>query len=197
MKLPTINLHQPTTLAEVLDLADTLGPGSRFLAGGTELLPRLKRGARKAAELISLVHITELRQIQGLTIGGGVNLYALLEAADLPRQFRALTQAVEVVAGPQVRNQGTLAGNLCQDTRCLFFDCSDGLARTRPLCFKRGGEECLAVPGSKKCFAAYQGDTAAALLALGAEVKLESQGDSRRIALAELFKPGPAKIAGI
>lgn len=187
MKLPTINLHQPTTLAEALDLADTLGSGSRFLAGGTDLLARLKRGTAKAAELISLVHIAELRQIRGLTIGGGINLYALLEAADFPRQFRALTQAAAVVAGPQVRNQGTLAGNLCQDTRCQFFNCSDGLARARPLCLKRGGEECLAVPGSRKCFAAYQGDTAAALLALGAEVKLERPGGSRCLALADLF----------
>ncbi len=187
MKLPTINLHQPTTLAEALNLSNTLGPGSRFLAGGTDLLARLKRGAAKAAELISLVHIPELRQIRGLTIGGGVNLYSLLEVTDLHRQFRALSQAAAVVAGPQVRNQGTLAGNLCQDTRCLFFDCSDGLARARPLCLKRGGEECLAVPGSKKCFAAYQGDTAAALLALGAEVKIEHLGGSRRLALADLF----------
>lgn len=187
MKLPAINLHQPTTLAEALNLADTLGPGSCFLAGGTDLLARLKRGAAKATELISLVHITELRQIRGLTIGGGVNLYSLLEVTDLPQQFRALTQSIAVVAGPQVRNQGTLAGNLCQDTRCLFFDRSDGLARARPLCLKRGGEECLAVPGSRKCFAAYQGDTAAALLALGAEVKLEHPRGSRCLVLADLF----------
>lgn len=187
MKLPTINLHQPTTLAEALNLADKLGPGSHFLAGGTDLLARLKRGAAKATELISLVHITELRQIRGLTIGGGVNLYSLLEVTDLPRQFRALSQAASVVAGPQVRNQGTLAGNLCQDTRCLFFDRSDRLVRARPLCLKRGGEECLAVPGSRKCFAVYQGDTAAALLALGAEVKLERPGGSRCLALADLF----------
>lgn len=187
MKLPAFNLHQPATLVEALGLADSLGPEARFLAGGTDLLVKLKRGAAKTTELISLTHIPDLQQIQGLAIGGGVSLHSLLEHPGIRSRFRALGQAAATVASTQVRNRGTLAGNLCQDTRCLFFDRSEGLARVRPLCLKRGGQECLAVPGAKKCFAAYQGDTAAALLALGAEVRLERLGGSRRIALADLF----------
>lgn len=187
MKLPIFNLHQPTTLDQVWDLCNDLGPGARYLAGGTDLLAKLKRGAAKAREIISLTRIPSLRHIEDSAIGGGVTLQTLAEDPRIRSRFPALAQAAAVVGGAQIRNQGTLAGNLCQDTRCLFFDRSDDLARAKQLCLKRGGSECLAVPGAKKCFAAFQGDTAAALLVLGAEARLEGPAGSRNVALSDLY----------
>lgn len=190
MKLPAFNLHQPTTLIQALELAGSLGSGARFLAGGSDLLARLKLGASQAADLISLAAVTELRRIDGLEIGGCVSLQALGDIPDIQARFPALAQAAQSVGSAQVRNQATLAGNLCQDTRCWYFNRSQRLAQAKPGCRKRGGGECLAVPGSQRCFAAYQGDTAAALLALGAEVVLQRNGGSRRIGLADLFLDG-------
>ena len=187
MNLPSFNLHQPATLPQALDLASSLGSGARFLAGGSDLLARLKLGTSQATDLISLAAVTELRRIDGLEIGGCVSLQALVDDPDIQRRFPALAQAAQSVGSVQVRNQATLAGNLCQDTRCWHFNRSQRLAQAKPGCRKRGGGECLVVPASERCFAAYQGDTAAALLALGAEAVLHRKGENRRIGLADLF----------
>jgi len=187
MILPPFNLHQPSTLAEALELADVVGPAARFLAGGSDLLVRMKMGATRADDLISTSAIKEIQHMDGLEIGGGVSLNFLAKSAVIKSRFSALSEAAESVGTAQVRNKGTLAGNICQETHCVYYNRSNRLAGLKPTCFKRGGGECLAVPGAKRCYAAYQGDTAAALLALGAEVRLRRKGNSRRISLYDLF----------
>lgn len=188
MILPSFNLHQPATLSEALELSADLGPSAHFLAGGSDLLVRIKLHATPVTDLISIGAVKELQRIEGLEIGGGVSLQSLVSNPAIKKRFPALSQAVESVGTAQVRNMGTLAGNICQETRCWYFNRSQRLARLKPICIKRGGAECLVSPKTKRCFATYQGDTAAALIALGAEVRLQSKGQSRQIGLTDLFR---------
>jgi 4-hydroxybenzoyl-CoA reductase subunit beta len=191
VRLPYFGYYEPATLEEALALMAEHREKLRVLAGGTELFPLMKFGLAQPSHLVSSGNLPGLRGISveagALRIGAMTTLAELSASGEIRRMFNAVYEAAESVAAPPVRNVATLAGNLCQNSRCLFYNQSETWRKEKPPCFKAGGGVCLAVPGGKKCFSVYQGDLAPAIAAFGGTVKVEKKGSSRTISIAELF----------
>jgi 4-hydroxybenzoyl-CoA reductase subunit beta len=181
--LAPFTLLRPATLEEAARLAGE--PHARVIAGGTGLLPNLRRGIGAPRTLVSLDALEELRQFEisatGVRIGACVSLQALADATSLPP---ALREAARSVGAPAHRSAATLGGNLCLDTRCVYYNQSEQWRRSNGYCLKLGGDTCHVAPQGRKCRAAYSGDLAAALLALDAEVRTSA----RVLPLGELYR---------
>lgn len=191
MRLPLFVFRAPRTLDEAARILHGEGPSAMPLAGGTDLLPNMKRRQQVPRTLLSLRNIDSLRAMQ-LT-ESGARLGACLTLSDIasdPR-FRngatALAQAASQVATPQIRNMATLGGNLCLDTRCNYYDQSYEWRKAIDFCMKKDGVTCWVAPSSPKCMAVSSTDTAPALMALGARVRLVSQSGEREMPLADLY----------
>jgi 4-hydroxybenzoyl-CoA reductase subunit beta len=165
---------RPATLAEAARLAAE--PDARLIAGGTGLLPNLRLGLGKPRTLVSLDRLAELQGVEisrdGIRIGASVTLAELSRRKDIPD---ALREAANSVAAPGHRSAATLGGNLCLDTRCVYYNQSEHWRRSNDYCLKYGGDTCHVAPQGKKCRAAYSGDLAPALLALEAQVETTSR----------------------
>ena len=191
MRLPLFAFRAPRTLDEAARILHGEGPSAMPLAGGTDLLPNMKRRQQVPRTLLSLRNIDTLRAIQ---LGeSGARLGACLTLSDIacdPR-FRngatALAQAASQVATPQIRNMATLGGNLCLDTRCNYYDQTYEWRKAINFCMKKDGVTCWVAPSSPKCVAVSSTDTAPALIALGARVRLVSHSSEREISLADLY----------
>ena len=187
----SFELCQPLTpQAAVAALAAV--PGARLLAGGTDLLPNLRRGLGQPALLVSLDRSAGIGEImrddEGLWLGAGITLARLAADAPLRREATAIGQAAASVAGPGHRSAATLGGNLCQDTRCVYYNLSAWWRAANDHCLKLDGTVCHVAPQGRHCHAAFCSDLAPALLVLQAEVELFSPRGTRRIALAELYR---------
>ena len=171
--LPAFKLMRPATLAEAARLA--VEPEARLIAGGTGLLPNLRLGIGAPHTLVSLDGLAELKNLEisasGIRIGAGVTLDRISRQEELPA---ALREAARSVAAPGHRSAATLGGNLCLDTRCVYYNQSEHWRRSNDYCLKHGGDICHVAPQGKKCRAAYCADLAPALLALGAQVETTS-----------------------
>jgi 4-hydroxybenzoyl-CoA reductase subunit beta len=191
MRLPLFAFRAPRTLDEAARILHGEGPSAMPLAGGTDLLPNMKRRQQVPRTLLSLRNIDTL---QGIQLGvSGAQLGACLTLSDIacdPR-FRngatALAQAASQVATPQIRNMATLGGNLCLDTRCNYYDQTYEWRKAINFCMKKDGVTCWVAPSSPKCVAVSSTDTAPALIALGARVRLVSHSSEREISLADLY----------
>jgi 4-hydroxybenzoyl-CoA reductase subunit beta len=199
MRLPHFTFHSPQTVRQAAELLAEAGAGAMLVAGGTDLLPNMKRRQQVPSTLIGLRRIAELRQIgngAGLTIGAGVTLTEIVrdrrvrghDVGDAPGPYAALWQAAVQVATPHLRNMGTLGGNLCLDTRCNYYDQNYEWRKAIDFCMKKDGEICWVATSSPKCLAVSSTDTAPALLALGADVTLVSADATRRIAASDLYQ---------
>ncbi len=190
MRLPRFEYYRPATLAEAVAILSEV-PGSRPVAGGTDLLVNMKHRVEQPAALVSLSRVpglTGVRTEDGATvIGGGTTLKQVQHDEGLRAKFPALTQAASVVGSYRHQTMGTLAGNLCQNTRCRFFNQSVEWRSVRALCYKAGGDYCHVMKKEDVCFCTYHGDTAAAMLVLEAEVRIEGPGGARQIPLADLY----------
>lgn len=192
--LSEFRLLRPESAADAVRLRGE-HPASRFIAGGTDLLPNMRRGLVGADIVIDLGSLGELRELrvepragaEVLRIGAGVTLAALAADATVGARLPALAQAALAVAGPTHRAAATLGGNLCLDTRCQYYNQSEDWRRGNDYCMKRAGDTCRVAPKSSRCYAAFSGDVAPALLALGAEVELLGTQGVRRLPLAELY----------
>lgn len=185
-----IQLVRPATLTDAaLCLA---GDESRLVAGGTDLLPHMRRGVASPAVLVDLTGVAGIATIEPhhgqWRLGAGVTLAAIERHAELARALPALAQAAAAVGGPAHRSAATLGGNLCQDTRCIYVNQSAWWREANGWCLKRGGDTCHVAPQGTRCHAAYQGDVAAALLACEAEVEIVGIGATYRRPLAELYR---------
>ena len=191
MRLPLFEFRAPRTLEEAARILDGERTNAMPLAGGTDLLPNMKRRQQVPRTLMSLRHIQSLSHVE---LGdSGARLGTCLTLADIagdPR-FRngltALAQAASVVATPQIRNMATLGGNICLDTRCNYYDQSYEWRKSINFCLKKDGTTCWVAPGSSKCMAVSSTDTAPALMALGARVRLVSRSGEREMPLSELY----------
>lgn len=196
--LASFTLRRPSSAAEAAALLAT--PGARALAGGTDLVVNLRRGLERPAMLVDLGGVPGLDVLSwtetGCEIGACVTLARLASDARLCRELPALAQAAVSVAAPTHRASATLGGNLCLDTRCVYYNQSEGWRRSNGYCLKRGGEICHVAPRGKVCHAAFSGDVAPALLALGATLELASPAGGRTIPVAELYRDdGAAHLA--
>jgi 4-hydroxybenzoyl-CoA reductase subunit beta len=197
--LPAFRLAKPRTVAEAI-VACGDHPGSRFVAGGTDLLVNMRRGIGSPDRLIDLSGIDELTGIRvtddGIAIGAGVTIAALASHEIIAARYRALAQAAAAIAGPGHRNMATVGGNLCLDTRCIYYNQSEWWRSANAYCLKRHGTICHVAPQGQRCHAAYCGDLAPALLALGAEIDIASARGARRIHLSQLYvEDGKAHLA--
>ncbi len=190
MRLPDFVFRTPGSLEEAARILRGEGPDARPLAGGTDLLPNMKRRQQTPRTLVALRGIEELRRVEngaGLALGGGLTLTELVRDERVRARYPALWQAAAQVATPHLRNMGTLGGNLCLDTRCTYYDQSYEWRKAIDFCMKKDGTTCWVAPSSKRCLAVSSTDTAPALIALGARVELVSADGARTEALADLY----------
>ncbi len=197
--LAEFRIAQPGTVQEAI-AALLSHPGSRFVAGGTDLLVNMRRGISSPDLLVDLSGIDELTEIKtngsGVTIGAGVTIAALARNTVIATQYRALAQAAMAIAGPGHRIMGTVGGNLCLDTRCIYYNQSEWWRNANAYCLKNRGNICHVAPQGQRCHAAYSGDLAPALLVLGAEIDIAGAQGHRRISLSELYvEDGKAHLA--
>jgi 4-hydroxybenzoyl-CoA reductase subunit beta len=189
--LPEFEVVRPTTLADVIK-ARAANPASRLLGGGTDLIVNIRRGIEAPPTLIDVNGVTELRAVKadahGVEIGAAVTLSELAQHPDVARHYPVVAQAAGFIAGPTHRNMGTVGGNLCLDTRCIFYNQSEWWRSANHHCLKTTGDICHVAPKSRGvCFATFSGDLAPALLTLGAEVDLAGPDGRRTLPLERLY----------
>jgi len=187
--LPAFRLAQPRDVAAAI-AARREHRASRFLAGGSDLIVNMRHGLGGPEVLIDLMGIDELSEWtigqEGARIGACVTVSALV-APEIRRRYRALAEAAEAIAGPAHRAAATVGGNLCLDTRCIYYNQSRWWRRANSFCLKYEGEICHVAPEGKRCHAAFCGDLAPALLALAADVEIAGPDGRRRMPLGELY----------
>src|SRR5580698_5474090 len=164
----------------------------KVVAGGTDLLPSMKQKLFTPAYVLDLRRMNELKGVRrvsgkGVEIGALTTLTALEQSAVIRKDYSVLYEAVRTVASPVLRNMGTLGGNICLDTRCLWYNQSLQWRKSCGFCLKKDGNLCHVAPGGKFCWAAFSGDTAPALLCLGAELEILSSSGLRRTPLSEFY----------
>ena len=189
--LPDFALVRATTLEDVVN-ARASHPDSRLLGGGTDLVVNIRRGIVAPPVLVDINHVEEMRAIRAdariLEIGAAVKLAELDVHEGVRRHYPVVAQAAGCIAGPTHRNMGTVGGNLCLDTRCLYYNQSEWWRAANNHCLKTTGEICHVAPKSRGiCFATFSGDLAPALLTLNAEVDLAGPAGPRTIALESLY----------
>ena len=189
--MPAFTLHRPETVEDAVRLRPVDATG-RFVAGGTDMVVNVRRGIEQPTSLIDLTAVAALADIaegaEGFRIGAGVTLEMLGRHAGVARACPAVAEAARAVAGPTHQGYGTVGGNLCLDTRCLFYNQSEWWRRSNDYCLKKNGTVCHVAPGGKRCFAAFSGDVAPALLVHDAEVELVGPAGRRRIPLAKMYR---------
>ena len=192
LRLPGFNYIQPRSLREATKVLADLGPDAMAVAGGTDVYPKMKRGQFTPRHLVSLRLLRELRGIrqsrEGLWIGAGESLTAVSTHPQIAKHFPALAHAAESVSTPQLRNMGTIGGNVLVDTRCNYYDQTFFWRQAVGFCLKKDGDICLVAPGSAKCLAIASSDAAPVLASLGAEALLVNKQGERRIKVEELYR---------
>ena len=189
--LPEFDLLRPTTL-DALVKARGAHPHSSLLGGGTDLVVNIRRGIVAPPVLIDINGVTELRDIKAdarsLEIGAAATLAEIAAHPDVLRHYPVVAQAAGHIAGPTQRNMGTVGGNLCLDTRCIFYNQSEWWRDANHHCLKTTGDICHVAPKSRGvCFATFSGDLAPALLVLDAEIDIAGPLGPRTMPLAELY----------
>ena len=176
-------------------------PGAHILAGGTDLLGCLRDRVFNAETVVSVSGIRELKGIGpraggGLRIGALATLTEIAENRQVRESYQVLAEAAAAVASPQLRNQGSLGGNLCQRPRCWYF-------RGDFHCRRKGGDTCFAEAGENqyhailgwdRCFIVHPSDTASALTALGAKIAIAGRAGRRTIPIESFFVPPKVSV---
>jgi 4-hydroxybenzoyl-CoA reductase subunit beta len=188
--LPSFRLSRPRDVAAAI-AARRDNAGARYLAGGTDLVVNLRRQIGDADLLIDLSGVDEMGGIAasagGVRIGAGVTLAALAENDTIAKRYVAVAQAAEAIAGPSHRGVATVGGNLCLDTRCIYYNQSGWWRKANSYCLKHRGDVCHVAPQGERCHAAFSGDLAPALMVHGAEVEVAGSAGRRRMPLADMY----------
>ena len=190
IRLPNFTYVAPHTLADAAARLAGAPEGTMLLAGGTDLLPNMKRRQQVPQHVIGLRGVHDLHQVRwngALTIGAMTTLTDLVRDERLRSDCAGLWQAAVQIATPHLRNMGTIGGNLCLDTRCTYYDQSYEWRQAINFCMKKDGDTCWVATSSPKCLAVSSTDTAPMLQALGARVRLVSAQGDRVIDVADLF----------
>src|SRR3984893_1590903 len=191
MSLPRFKLLRPRTLEEAVEFLPKYANNIRVLAGGTDLIPSMRQKLFEPEFVLDIRHIANLKEIRqtdnGVEIGALATLTAIERSTLLRRRYAVLSEAAATVASPLLRNMGTIGGNICLDTRCLWYNQSLTWRKGCGFCIKKDGDLCHVAPGGTKCWAAFSGDTPAALLCLQAEVEIVSTAGARRIPLRDFY----------
>jgi len=196
--MPAFELFQPESTVDAVTLLDRYSPNAWVMAGGMDSFDWLKDRIKRPSVVIDLSRAAELRGIKerdgGIEIGAGTTLTEIVRNPQVRGKFALLSEAAELVASPQIRNQGTLGGNVSQDTRCWYY-------RAGWSCYRAGGNICYAdtptainrehaILDADRCVAVNPSDTAPALIALDAQMVIQS-ARGERVVEAEDFFIGP------
>ncbi len=191
LTLPGFAWVQPRDLDELFDHLAAHPADSLIVAGGTDAVPNLKHRLHEPRFLVNIGRVEELRFVredaEGLHLGPRVTLTRLTREPAVRRDYPVLARAAALVAGPQLRNMGTLGGNLCLDTRCTYYNQTYFWREALGFCLKKDGVHCHVVPQGKRCVAAHSSDTAPVLIALAGEVEIASRAGRRTIPVEEFF----------
>jgi 4-hydroxybenzoyl-CoA reductase subunit beta len=192
MSLPEFQLLRPKTIADAVRMLGQHAPTLQIIAGGTDLIPSLKQKLFAPKYVMDIRGIEQMRGVRAVP-GAGVEIGALTTISNiedsgfLQRNYPVLREAAMTVASPILRNMGTVAGNLCLDTRCLWYNQSLQWRKSCNFCLKKDGDCCHVAPGSESCWAVFSGDIAPALLCLGAELEIAGPNGYRRVPLAQFY----------
>ena len=193
LTLPRYAWVQPRSLDELLDHLAAHPGDSLMVAGGTDAVPNLKHRLHEPRFVVHLGRVAELDFVrdepEALHLGPLVTLTRLSRESAVRRDVPVLGRAASLVAGPQLRNMGTLGGNLCLDTRCTYYNQTYFWREALGFCLKKDGVHCHVVPQGKRCVAAHSSDTAPVLIALEAEVEITSRSGRRTVTVEDFFVP--------
>ena len=182
---------EPEKIQAALTLLAEHKGRAKILAGGTDLVPQMKRGLASPEAVINLSQIRGLKEMkegrQGLRIGAMVPLGVLERNSIIASRYVGLKEAITHMAVPAVRNAGTIGGNVCLDTKCIYPNQPQTWERALAPCFKRGGKKCYVVPGGKACHASFAAETVPVLIALKAKAKVVSLKKKRTIPVEDLY----------
>jgi 4-hydroxybenzoyl-CoA reductase subunit beta len=198
--IPNFAIARPRDIESAISAREQES-SSLFLAGGTDLLVNLRLGLGRPKLLIDLSTIDALREksfgTSGMRIGACTSLMELTAMPAIRQRYRALAEATEAVASPTTRSIATLGGNLCLQTRCVYYNQSEWWRRSNNYCLKHEGNVCHVAPQGQRCHAAFSGDIAPALMVLNAEVEIAGRDmQRRRVKLADFYREdGRAHLA--
>jgi 4-hydroxybenzoyl-CoA reductase beta subunit len=192
LRLPSFEYLEPRDVEEALKMLADHADQAAVVAGGTDLIVRMKQRLVQPAFLISLKHLHALNYIRQenalVVIGAMTPLVSLRESKLVRTHFPALADAARLTGAPSVQHfRGTIGGNLCLQTRCLYYNQSAFWRSGRAPCHKDHGEICYAEENSDRCRSANQSDGACALMALGAQIVLESTRGKRTLPVEDFF----------
>ena len=193
LRLPDFSYLRPKSVKEAVSLLADLGPDGMAVAGGTDVYPKMKRGQFTPRYLVSLKNLPGLMGVrpggkEGMWIGAGETLTAVGRNSAVQKTFPALAHAAASVSTLQLRNVGTIGGNLFVDTRCNYYDQTFFWRQAAGFCIKKDGDICLVAPKSKICLAVFSSDTAPVLCSLGATATLVGPQGERKVPLLELYR---------
>src|SRR3954469_24815551 len=192
MSLPEFKLIRPRTVQEAMAYLSANAASTLIVAGGTDVIPSLRQRLFTPAYVLDISGIADLRGIkvkpgQGVEIGALTTLTTIEDSGYIETHYPVLKEAAMTVASPILRNMGTIGGNICLDTRCLWYNQSLTWRKSCGFCIKKDGDLCHVAPGGTKCWAAFSADTPPALLCLNAEIEIASASATRRILLRDLY----------
>ena len=192
MSLPEFRLLRPRAIDEAISMLAGREANIRVLAGGTDLIPSMRQKLFEPGYVLDLRGMAELRGIRpqadgSVEIGALTPLRTIEQSNYLRKHFPVLAEAAGTVASPVIRNMGTLGGNICLDTRCLWYNQSLSWRKGCGFCIKKDGDLCHVAPGGTKCWAVFSGDTPPALLCLNAEIEIAGANGRRRMPLRDFY----------
>lgn len=191
LRLPKFRFVAPPTLEEAIRLRTEHLERAMYVAGGTDVYPKMKRRQFQPELVIALGKIVpdEISNGAGLRIGAGATLTEVSEHPKVREGYRALAEAAGLVSTPQLRNMGTIGGNICLDTRCNWYDQSLFWRTAEGFCMKTNAEVvCRVATSSPRCLAVASADTVPALIALGAVVHIVGPNGERTVDLADCYR---------
>jgi 4-hydroxybenzoyl-CoA reductase subunit beta len=193
MRLPPFTYVPAPTIDAAVKALGEHGADAMLVAGGTDLYPNMKRRQFEPKVLVGLASVAEIRGVRGsardgFTIGAGTTLSAVARHPEIVRHYPGLATAASLVSSPQLRNMGTIGGNLCVDTRCNYYNQSFAWRKAIGFCMKKDGDICLVAPGSPRCWAVSSSDTAPVAWSLGAKVRLVGPTGERVIPAEALYR---------
>ena len=192
MRLPQFDYSGPDTLEKALDLLAARGQDAKILAGGTDLLVRMKKGLIAPKVIISLKALKDLSYIKKdkdmIRIGARTCLADIIASDPVQTEAAALSNACEKIGSAAIQHfRGTIGGNILQDNRCFHYNQSAFHRSGRQACHKDGGKICYARDESDRCNSTCQSDGATAIMALDARLVLASKGHERTVALTDFY----------
>ena len=191
LRLQSYQYHRPKTLVEAADLLAAHFNDAMLIAGGTDVMPNLKHRLFTPNHLIGIKGIGELHGItvahEELIIGAAESLADIARNPLVLKHAGSLAEAAGSVAGPQLRNMGTIGGNICLDTRCTYYNQTYFWRNALGFCLKKDGDVCHVTKVGKKCVAAHSADTPPVLMTLNAKVDLVSAQGTRTVDVADFF----------